>query len=128
MISPYLLSVLTIPAVVALLGYVLWRHPPRFSHLFGYRTRMSMSSAAMWREAQPFAGRSLVIAAGSGLAISALIYGLMGSGSGSILTSVSIQTLLVLSVIPLTERHLHRVRETDHLDDGEGERLKSRRG
>ncbi|GEM_PF-4406467 len=106
----YLITVLVIPVVLIPLGLVMWRHPPRINSVFGYRTRRSMSSPAMWREAQPFAGRMLMTAGLVGLASAFLVYLPMGHGPAAILVAISVQTLLLLSMVPMTERHLSRLR------------------
>ncbi len=104
----YPITVLMIPATLILLGLIMWHHPPRINNLYGYRTRRSMSSPTMWREAQPFAGRMLVLAGLTGLAFAILVFLLMGRGAAAILVAVSIQTMALIGIIPLTERHLSR--------------------
>lgn len=108
MLFIYLLTTIIIPVTVVPLGLVMWRYPPRINGLYGYRTRRSMSSPAMWNKAQPYAGRMLVLAGLSGLALASLVYYLMGEGPAAILVAVSAQTLALLGVIPLTENHLSR--------------------
>ncbi len=104
----YIITVIIIPVTLIPLGLVLWRHPPRINGLYGYRTRRSMRSTEMWREAQPYAGRMLALAGMTGLALAALVHLSMGSGAAAILVAISLQTLALLGIVPLTERHLSR--------------------
>lgn len=53
----YLLSYITAPLTLIIVGLVTWRFPPKYGENIGYKTRRSRSCEQAWNLAQVYWGR-----------------------------------------------------------------------
>ena len=107
-------SGLNCPALCALAGRWLWKHPPKErNNIVGYRTRRSGRSQAAWDFAQVYSGKwmfrsNLVSLAGSALILLFLQLFRSGSLSWGAMALMGAQLVVLIAVIPATERQLKR--------------------
>ena len=105
---------LLLPGLLALFGWLLWRHTPKtIQWVYGYRTALSMKNESTWRFANQYAGRLMWRGGLVMLPVSALamlpVWGreadTVGLAGGAL---TAVQLIALLAVIPLTERALRR--------------------
>ena len=94
-------------ALVPIILYYFWReHPPKgINRIYGYRTSLSMKNEATWRVANDYAPKFLVP-----IGVSTIVFTIIGF---FVLEEfyrpiVIFLILSLISIIPLTEWHLHK--------------------
>lgn len=110
-LGPFLLLDALTGVVFLLLGWVLYKYPPKeINSRYGYRTSKSMKSQQAWDFAQKYSGK-LMIKAGAFL----LVVGVLGyffipiSFTWEIFVSILAFTLAVLALFYFTEKELHQI-------------------
>ena len=108
----FLLLVLFLPVTMLLFGAALRKCPPKeINPVLGYRTRRSMASEDAWRFANTYAGKYWFICGliNLPLAIAACLVSLNQDFYETVLLIFTgVQLVVLLSVIPATERALKK--------------------
>ena len=81
--------------------------PKEINHYYGYRTRSSMTSKEMWRLANEYSSRLLVMVALGLNLIQAVLFFTIERNSAFLIVS-AFMVLGVLLIIPLTEVYLRK--------------------
>lgn len=114
-----LCMVLLIPGLLALFGWFLWRHTPKtIQWVYGYRTARSMKNEFTWRFANQYAGRLMCRGGLVMLPLSALaMLPVLGRDTDAVSLAggavAVVQLVVLLAVIPATERALRRRFDAD---------------
>ncbi len=56
-----ILGAAALPLTSVIMGLILWKNPPGINTMFGFRTKLSMSSEELWHYAQTLSGKLTVI-------------------------------------------------------------------
>ncbi len=56
-----ILGASALPLASVIMGLILWKNPPGINTMFGFRTKLSMSSEELWHYAQTLSGKLTVI-------------------------------------------------------------------
>lgn len=119
-----ILGVAAVPLASVIMGFILWRNPPGINKIFGFRTKLSMSSEKLWHYAQTLSGKLMVIAFAPMLVISAAVSAFAVSrGFNSDLKFWLLGGLIVFEIVLLiavnisTDRALKRSFKKGDADD-----------
>lgn len=56
-----ILGAAALPLVSVIMGSILWKNPPGINAMFGFRTKLSMSSEKLWYYAQTLSGKFMIM-------------------------------------------------------------------
>ncbi len=56
-----ILGAAALPLTSVIMGSILWKNPPGINTMFGFRTKLSMSSEEIWHYAQTLSGKLMII-------------------------------------------------------------------
>lgn len=98
--------------LMAGLGYLFTRRPPKhINPWYGYRTPRSMKNEATWDFAHRYAGRVWIRCGLLNAGVSAVFLALFGrlpEFEYAVLVLLAVQLMILLAVIPITERALRQ--------------------
>lgn len=113
---PYLAH-LCLGPLILIIAIIFYKYPPKtINHVYGYRTNRSMRSQPAWDEAQRFSSRWMLIMAIITTGYQVVSIFIMPYRA-STLSSAIVLCVLLIAVLPITERHLKQ------RFDGEGKPL-----
>lgn len=115
----YLIYSLVIPIVFIITGLMVWKKPSPYGGL-GYRTEMAAKNPITWQMAQMVSGKTIAKIYAIALPVSALASALLiilKAPDDIALTIffiiMAVQVLLIIPVVSITERTLHRCFDKD---------------
>ena len=99
-------------AFILILSYILMKFPPKkINSLYGYRTRRSMSNDKLWTVANHFSAKAMVKMSWYSFLVPAIMY--LIAPNYNFITTVIVNTLLILSVYLQTESYLNKKFDQD---------------
>ncbi len=94
-------------ALYTLTAFIFYRFPPREINLFyGYRTKRSMANAEVWKMANDYSAKKMLQLTLAGFLVPVVLYFLIPEHN--FLISIIVTTLMLLSVMWFTEKHLDK--------------------
>lgn len=105
---------LLIPALMIILGRMMWKHPPQsINGIVGYRTKRSMQNMETWKYAHDYCGRLWWKIGWIMLPVSAVVHLPVYRGSDNEIGAVggilcTLQIVMLLVPVFLTERALKK--------------------
>lgn len=96
--------------ILLILSLIMYYAPPsKINWMIGYRTRRSMKDDDSWKTAQKYSAKVMLIISVICIIVGAAVWVVWPEDWTAMLVVMSIQVVLLVMVIPITEYHLKKM-------------------